>query len=108
MSKYFFIETSDPFESRDCANLAQTALDLQSRGNQVTVMLIQNGVLAARQQARGSHTPGLLKAGITVMVDDFSLRERGISAAELAPGIKESSIDAIADALLEGTKTIWH
>ena len=108
MSKYLFIESSDPFESRDCANLAETAKDLQSRGNEVTVLLIQNGVLAARHQARGSHAPGLVKAGITVLVDDFSLRERGISAAELSPGIKESSIDTIADALLEGTKTIWH
>jgi hypothetical protein len=72
------------------------------------VLFIQNGVLAARQQAHGSHAPGLLKAGITVLADDFSLRERGIAAAELAPGIRESSIDAIADALVKGTKTIWH
>ena len=70
---------------------------------------MQNGVLAARERARNSPLPQLAKAGVTLLADDFSLRERGISAAELSSGIKESSIDALLDAIVqENTKVMWH
>ena len=107
MARYVFIETRDPFESRDTQFIDETAVAVKERGHDVTVFLVQNGVLAARRTAgRLGH---LAEAGVTVLADDFSLRERGINAGELAPSVRESGIDALVDAIVqENTKALWH
>lgn len=108
MSKYLFIESRDPFESRDIPFVTDTATELKKRGSDVTVFLVQNGVLSARKSARGSQVAELTRAGVTLLADDFSLRERGIEGSELSAGVQESSIDAVVGALAEGVKTVWH
>ena len=109
MSNYVFIESRDPFDSPDTAFLADTAISLKKRGNDVTVFLVQNGVLAARQQARKSQLPQLLESGITVAADDFSLQERGIQSDECHTKLKITPIDQLVDLLLqENTKAVWH
>ncbi|GEM_PF-448575 len=82
MARYVFIESRDPFESRDTQFVADTAAALKQRGHEVTVFLAQNGVLAARRNARSSYLKQLTEAGVSVLADDFSLRERGIAGAE--------------------------
>jgi len=109
MTNYIFIESRDPFESRDTRFVEETATALKQRGNEVTVFLVQNGVLATRQNARDPYLARLTQAGIKVLADDFSLCERGIQSPELHPGVRASSIEALVDALLqENTKAIWH
>ena len=107
MSRYIFIESRDPFESRDTRFIEETAAWVKERGHEVTVFLVQNGVLAARQSGR--QLGRLTEAGVTVLADDLSLRERGIKSDELAPNIRESGIEALVDALVqENTKALWH
>ena len=109
MSKYLFIESRDPFESRDTRFVEETASALKQRGHEVTVFLVQNGVLAARKNARGSNLGRLAEAGINLLADDFSLSERGIQPGELQPGVRQTGIDTLVDALVqENTKAIWH
>jgi sulfur transfer complex TusBCD TusB component (DsrH family) len=109
MSSYVFIESRDPFESPDSRFVAQTAVALKQRGNTVTVFLVQNGVFAARKKAQNSQLRLLRNSGITVLADDFSLRERGIQKEELDPRIAQSNIDSLVDLLVhENTKAIWH
>jgi sulfur relay (sulfurtransferase) complex TusBCD TusD component (DsrE family) len=109
MNSYLLIESRDPFESRDTQFVADTATALRQRGHQVTIFLVQNGVLAARQRARGSPLPGLAQAGVQLLADDFSLRERGIAASQLIPGIREACIDALTDLIVqENTSAFWH
>jgi predicted peroxiredoxin len=82
---------------------------LNELGNEVVVFLVQNGVLAARRRAAGSHLPLLSEAGVTLLADSFSLRERGIQSTELGPGIQESGLDALVDLIMSpSAKTIWH
>ena len=108
-NRYVFIESRDPFESSDTGFVADTARALAQRGRPVTVFLVQNGVLATRTRARGTRLGGLTASGVEVLADDFSLRERGIEAGELAPGVRETSIDALVDLLTRpGTKAVWH
>lgn len=109
MAHYVLIESRDPFDSRDTQFVAETATALKKAGNDVTVFLVQNGVFGARKAANGSHIPQLAEAGIKLLADDFSLRERGIQRSECTSGIEESNIDALVDLLVaENTKTIWH
>jgi sulfur transfer complex TusBCD TusB component (DsrH family) len=106
---YVLIESRDPFDSADTAFVSDTAEALRARGRAVTVYLVQNGVFAGRAGARGSQVPRLAQAGVTVLADDFSLRERGIEAGEIAGGVREASIDALVDLVMRPeTKTLWH
>ena len=107
MARYVFIESRDPFESRDTQFVEETAIALHERGHEVTVFLVQNGVLAARNSVR--RLVRLAEAGVTLLADDLSLRERGITAEELATDVRESGIEALVDALVqENTKALWH
>jgi len=109
MTNYLFIESRDPFESRDTEFLEQTATALKQRGHEVTVFLVQNGVLAVRKNGRENYLGRLAGAGVTLMADDFSLCERGIQTIELQPGIQPSSIEVLVAMLVqENAKGIWH
>ena len=109
MSNYVLIESRDPFESSDAAFVAETAVSLKKKGHNVTVFLIQNGVLGARKQARKSQVPAILESGVAVLADDFSLRERGMSIGECASGLQAGSIDQLVDLLVgNNTKAVWH
>jgi sulfur relay (sulfurtransferase) DsrF/TusC family protein len=109
MTHYMFIESRDPFESRDTRFVEQTVAALKQRGHQVTVFLVQNGVLAARKNSRDTSLARMVAAGVNLLVDDFSLCERGIQPAELGVGIERSDIEKLVDALVqENTKAIWH
>lgn len=107
--QYVFIESRDPFESTDTRFVADAATALRARGREVAVFLLQNGVLATRAAARGSQVPRLVEAGVSVLADDFSLRERGIVASELGIGVQEASIGTLVDLMMRSnTKTLWH
>ncbi len=107
MTEYVLIESRDPFESRDTEFIEQTAIAIRERGHPVTVFLVQNGVLAARQSTR--RLERLTQAGVTLLADNLSLRERGIRNEELAPSVQESEIGALVDEIVqENTKAIWH
>ena len=109
MTNYIFIESRDPFESRDTSFVEETATALKQRGHEVTVFLVQNGVLAARKNSRENYLGRLSLEGVTLLADDFSMHERGIPPAELKPGIRPSGIEAVVEILVqENTKAIWH
>jgi len=108
MSKYLLIESRDPYECRDVPQHYELAQQLVKEGHEVTLFLVQNGVFPARP---GKASPGLTatsKAGVKVLADEFSLRERGIAAGKLAPGVTASPLDVVVDQLEAGAKTLWH
>jgi sulfur transfer complex TusBCD TusB component (DsrH family) len=109
-SQYVFIESRDPFESSDTGFVIDAAEALHARGRSVTIFLVQNGVLATRSgAARSAHLGRVARAGITVLADDFSLRERGIEVAELWVGVCPASIEMLVDLMVRlDTKTVWH
>jgi len=108
MTRYLLIESLDPFESNDVEHYQALAASLARAGNQVTLFLVQNGVLAARRGARSGALPALAEPRVEVLADEFSLRERGIAASRLAPGVGPASLDAVIDRLADGWKTLWH
>ncbi len=79
MTGYLLIESRDPFESNDVGYYYGLARGLVEAGNQVTLFLIQNAVLAARPSAQAPQLRALIGSGIKVLADDFALKERGIT-----------------------------
>jgi sulfur relay (sulfurtransferase) complex TusBCD TusD component (DsrE family) len=106
MTNYLLIESRDPFESNDVAYYYDLARGLVEAKNQVTLLLVQNAVLAARSSANAPALRALVKAGVTVLADAFALQERGIT--NVLDGVQSSSIDIVADHLEAGHKTLWH
>ena len=111
MAQYLLIESRDPFEFADTTYMYDLAGDLSSKGNNVTLFLVQNGVLCARQNVKDNPVASLRQKAPSVRVeaDDFSLRERGISSSKLAEGISLSNVDNLVDRLVQSdTKIVWH
>ena len=96
MAKYTLIASRDLFESKEAAHYFDLAGDLKKQGNEVTLFLVQNGVLAARKSTVSSTVTGLANQGVTVLVDNFSLRERGISEDRLADKVQHAKSSARA------------
>ena len=108
MARYLLIESRDPWESADTGTWLDLARGLAAEGNQVTLMLVQNGVLPARRSAGSGALTELSAAGVEILADDFSLRERGIPTERLADGIEPAPIDVVIERMAGGDKVIWH
>src|SRR5271169_5517961 len=67
MPKYLLIESRDPFDSNDTGFCADLAAQLAAAKNEVTVFLVQNGVLPARAGARSGEIAKLAGAGVSVL-----------------------------------------
>ena len=106
MDHYLLIESRDPFESNEVAYYYELSKGLVEAGNQVTLLLVQNGVLAARPSTHSAALSALGKSGVMILADEFSLKERGIS--KLAEGVAATPIDVVVDHLEAGHKTLWH
>jgi len=108
MPKYLLIESRDPFDNNVVAEQYELAASLAKEGNEVTLFLVQNGVLPARPGNFSLLLTKTAKAGVEIFADDFSLRERGIVAVRLAEGVKAAPLSLVIDQLAEGRKAIWH
>jgi sulfur relay protein TusB/DsrH len=109
MGKYLLVESRDPFDSADVGNSYELAQGLADDANDVTVFLVQNGVLPARKASSAGKQVQQLASKATVLADDFSLRERGITTDELVKGVTSAEIGTVVDLSLEdGRKVIWH
>ncbi len=107
MAKYLMIESRDPQEAAAVGEFTDLARDLQAAGNDVTLYLVQNGVFGARKGFQGSRVAQLGK--VSVLADDFSLRQRGITDGEIVSGVRASGIGALVDLLAEpGVRAMWH
>jgi predicted peroxiredoxin len=108
MAKYLLIESRDPFENNIVARQYDLAVNLVKEGNDVTLFLVQNGVLPARLSDRSALLTNATKGGVEVLADEFSLRERGIAVGKLAEGVRAAPLSVVIDQLVEGRKVIWH
>lgn len=108
MAKYLLIESRDPFESSDVTSYADLAISLKRGGSEVTMFLVENGVLPARVGACADVLARVVDAGIEVLADEFALRERGIPADRLRSGVRRAPLSVVVDRLADGSKTLWH
>jgi len=109
MARYVLIESRDPLEASEVAGYYyDLAAGLAKEGNEVTLFLVQNGVMPARFGARADKLAAVVKAGVKVLADEFSLRERAIPRDRLAQGVAASPLDFVVDQMAAGSKVIWH
>lgn len=113
MANYLLISSRDPFEYRDAEWFYDLAAELSAR-HSVKLFLVGNGVLIGRNRIDNGPSKKFrrlvgLNGNVHVGADNFSLRERGIDAGELVPGITVTGVDTLVDTLMESTdKVLWH
>lgn len=108
MSRYLFIQSQDPFSSARTFAHCDLARRLASSGHKVSILLVQNAVLVARQGTRHMSFDSLPEYGITLRADNFSLRQREIPTNQMKKGIAPADLDLVIDAMLSGDKVIWN
>src|SRR5262245_5943555 len=107
MPSYLLIESRDPFSTQAVSGHVELAVALRRAGSAVALYLVQNGVLPCRAGADGDALHEALAAGVEVLADDFSLRERGIGEGELARGVKTAAISTVVERLGESWKVMF-
>lgn len=107
MQPVLVIDSRDHFGRPDGGFAHELARTLAGDGAPVTLLMVQNGVLHARRSAPGNGLAHLLAAGVTVLADDFSLRERGIAPDALVAGVRSTPLDIVVDRLVDGARVIW-
>ncbi len=108
MAEYVLIESRDPYEFANVGAYYRLAASLAQAGNKVTLFLVQNGVLPARIGAKDGGLREAAKSGVTVLADEFSLRERAIGREAILSEVKPTSLEFVVDRLEAGAKTMWH
>ena len=108
MAKYLLIEPRGPFDSGDTQCYYDLAIGLVKAGDEVALFLVQNGVMGTRKGSKDVGLGAAAAAGVQVLADDFSLRERAIPANGLIDGVSAAPLDTVIDQLAEGRKAIWH
>lgn len=105
---YFLIASEEPQSHGGVRRAYDLAATLAQRGREVTVFLVQNGVIPARRGPASASLEGLISRGAQVLADEFSLRERGIDSDRLASGVRPASLLQVTEALAAGAKVLWH
>lgn len=109
MAQYLLVESKNPLDGGEYSfELAKQLRELQ---HNVTVYLIQDGVFTARKRFEaGEKLVAEAKAkNLTLLADEISLRQRGITKERLSETVRVSTMDELVDLLMEKSdKAIWH
>lgn len=108
MADYLFIQSQDPFTETRTIGQYELAARLAQAGNRVSVVLVQNGVSPARQGADCTTFDALADSPVTVLADEFALRQREIETSQLKKYVEVCALDVVVDAMLAGHKVIWN
>jgi sulfur relay (sulfurtransferase) complex TusBCD TusD component (DsrE family) len=108
MSHYLFIQSQDPFIEARTAAQYDLATQLAQAGHQVRMLLVQNGVSAARQGARCATFDNLMTGPVVLLAETLSLQQREIAPEQLKNGVQPGELALVVDALLAGEKVIWN
>lgn len=108
MSNFLFIQSQDLFTDVRTRQQFDLASRLAARGNQVTLMLVQNAVFAARLDARAGGIFQLFQSKVKVLADRFSLEQREIERSQIQGFVTPCDLDLVIDAMCDGDKVIWN
>ena len=95
--------------SSDVAWALGIASSWAAGGDDVTVVLLDAATAAARRGHDGAEAvEGALAAGVAVQAHDEALLRRAIDVGRLVEGVKVTTLDEVADLVVEGSdRVMW-
>lgn len=108
MSRYVLISSRDPFTCATTRDFYELAGEFKRQGHEVVLFLVENGVFPARAAAHCDALSDVVRAGVTVLADEFALRERAIASTTLRSGIDAAPLAHVVDELAARSRVIWH
>jgi len=107
--------SKEPYSFEKTSLAVVTASKAAEKDVDVTIFLIEDGVLATRpnqKPARGANfgdaLTKLIEKGVEVLAEDLSLAARGLSTDKLLSGIRISNISELTDLIMEKSdRVIW-
>jgi sulfur relay protein TusB/DsrH len=109
MSRYLLIETKSPLDGGSYA--FELGRQLRELEHDVTVYLLQDGVLTARRSFAAGHKliQDAQGSGLRILADAVSARQRGVTGDHVAEGVGVADMGELVDLLMErADKAIWH
>ena len=109
MAHYILVETRDPMSSGDVSRFVDLAAQLSRKGDRITFVLTENGVLGTRKNIPNNPLDALPE-DVALRAESFSLRERGIREVDRHPRVASIEIDDLVSSVManDGTRVIWH
>lgn len=105
---HLLIESQGPWAGGGCAGFLRDACDLARLGHRVQLLLIQEGVGAAVRDAPGGAQEAA-EAGVEILVDDFSLAQRGLHGSGLLPQARIVDMAEVSAQVLDpAVRVVWH
>ena len=105
---HLLIESQGPWAGGGCAGFLRDARDLARLGHPVQLLLIQEGVGAAVNGSHGGAREAAA-AGVEVLVDDFSLAQRGLRGAGLLPAARIVDMAEVSSRVRDpDVRVVWH
>ena len=109
MAQYVLVESKNPLDGGEYS--FELAKQLRELRHNVTIYLLQDAVFTARKRFEaGEKLVQEAKAqSLTLLADEISLRQRGITNERLSDAVRVSKMDELVDLLMEKSdKAIWH
>ena len=107
MKNYLFIQSQDVFYEARTSAQYQLAISLAKAQGKVSILLVQNAVLATRKGVNSAVYADLHKHHVNVYADELSLNQREIATDNINEFVKPAPISMVIDAMLNGDKVVW-
>ncbi|MGP3990908.1 hypothetical protein [Streptomyces sp. 3N207] len=108
MNEFLLIESSGPQFGSGAERFVGDACRLLREGADVTLLLIEDGVVGSVPAL----TPGVedcLRLGGELWADAFSLHQRGVAPEDVVSGARVVEMEDVAERLLRaGVQAVWH
>ena len=109
MAQYVLVESKSPPNGGQYS--FELAKQLRELKHNVTIYLVQDAVFAARKRFEAGEklVAGAKARTLTLLADEISLRQRGLTKERLSDAVRVSNMNELVDLLMEKSdKAIWH
>lgn len=107
MTKLLLVLSKDPFTTETPDLVIDIANEAKTRGADVSLYLIEDGVTAARNHEYGQKLAAIRHRGVKVFADDKSVLSRGLSD-KLINGVEIKEIGTLLDFIVDDyDRTAW-
>ena len=108
MDRYLLIESMDPMESSSLNTSGELAHSLIQAGHEVSMFFVENGVFHTMIAESREKLETLMKAGVSVWLDDFSIQERRIRDNLFPKGAHVQQMGSVVEYIAGPCKVLWY